>query len=96
MTFIGIIVLLLFAAICATIGQLLIGYTDGGWVLSAVLSFGGAFLFLWLADKFHLPPIFKFYLGGQYFPILWALLGAAICSLVVALIQRTVVVRDSN
>ena len=95
MTFTGIILLLILAAIFASIGQFITGYKDVGWIASLVLGFTGAFIGLWLAGKFHLPPVYKFYVSTQPFPIVWITLGALIFVLIAVALQRAIVNRSS-
>ena len=95
MTFTGILILLILAAIFASLGQFITGYKDAGWLTSAVLGFAGAFIGLWLAGKFHLPPVYKFYVGAEPFPIVWVIVGAGLFVLIAFLIQRNFVRRNS-
>jgi uncharacterized membrane protein YeaQ/YmgE (transglycosylase-associated protein family) len=88
MTLIGFLILLLIAAICGSIGQSLAGYDLGGCLVSIVVGFIGAYLGLWLADRFGLPRIFEIAVEGKPFPVVWAVIGSAIFTLIVALIRR--------
>ena len=88
MTLIGFLVLLLIAAICGSIGQALAGYDLGGCLVSIVVGFIGAYIGLWIAGKFNLPEIFTITIEGQPFPIVWAVIGSAIFTLIVALLRR--------
>ncbi len=90
MTLIGFLVLLAIAAICGGIGQSLAGYDLGGCLVSIVVGFIGAWIGLWLADKFGLPELFTVNIEGRPFPILWAIIGSAAFTLVVALIRRAI------
>ncbi len=90
MTLIGFLVLLLIAAICGSIGQSLAGYDLGGCLVSIVVGFIGAYIGLWLADKFNLPRIFEISVEGRPFPVVWAVIGSALFALIVALIRRAV------
>ena len=88
MTLIGLLVLLIIAAICGAIGQSLAGYDLGGCVVSIVVGFIGAWLGLWIAGKFGLPEIWTVNIEGKPFPIIWAIIGSAIFTLIVALLRR--------
>ena len=88
MTLIGFLVLLLIAAICGSIGQSLAGYDLGGCLVSIVVGFIGAYLGLWLAGKLGLPEIFAITIEGKSFPIVWAIIGSALFTLIMALIRR--------
>ena len=88
MTLLGFLVLLIIAAICGSIGQSLAGYDLGGCLVSIVVGFIGAYLGMWLAGKFGLPEIFSIDIEGRSFPIVWAIIGSALFTLVMALLRR--------
>ena len=88
MTLLGFLVLLIIAAICGSIGQSLAGYDLGGCLVSIVVGFIGAYLGMWLAGKFGLPEIFAINIEGKSFPIIWAIIGSAIFTLIMALLRR--------
>jgi uncharacterized membrane protein YeaQ/YmgE (transglycosylase-associated protein family) len=88
MTLIGFLVLLLIAAICGGIGQSLAGYNLGGCLVSIVVGFIGAYLGTWLAGKFGLPEIFAITIEGKPFPIIWAIIGSALLTFIIALLRK--------
>ena len=88
MTLIGFLVLLLIAAICGSIGQSFAGYDLGGCLVSIVVGFIGAYLGLWIAGRMGLPKIFEITIEGKPFPIVWAVIGSALFTLIVGLIRR--------
>lgn len=92
MTIIDLLLLLLVAAICGSIGQALSGYSLGGCLVSAVVGFIGAFVGLWVARQFGLPEVLTVNIGGQPFPIIWSIVGSLILSLVLGLLTRRRVV----
>jgi len=94
MTLIGFLVLLLIAAICGGIGQSLAGYDLGGCLVSIVVGFIGAYIGMWVAGKFGLPEFFAINIEGKAFPIVWAIIGSALFTLIVALLRRAFVGRD--
>ena len=94
MTLIGFFVLLLIAAVCGAIGQSLAGYDLGGCLVSIIVGFIGAYIGLWIAGKFGLPPIFEISIEGRPFPVVWAVIGSAVFTLIVALLRRAFVGRD--
>jgi len=87
MTLIGFLVLLVVAAVCGAIGQSLAGYDLGGCLVSIVVGFIGAYLGMWLAGKFGLPEVFTVHIQGKSFPILWAIIGSAVFTLIMALLR---------
>jgi uncharacterized membrane protein YeaQ/YmgE (transglycosylase-associated protein family) len=78
MTGLELIVLLLVAGICGSIGRSLVGYSHGGCLASVALGLIGALLGTWLARAAGLPELLAVQLGGQTFPILWSIIGAAL------------------
>jgi uncharacterized membrane protein YeaQ/YmgE (transglycosylase-associated protein family) len=88
MTLIGFLILLLIAAICGGIGQSLAGYDLGGCLVSIVVGFIGAYIGLWLAGRFGLPDFFTINVEGKPFPIIWAIIGSAIFTFIIALLRR--------
>jgi uncharacterized membrane protein YeaQ/YmgE (transglycosylase-associated protein family) len=88
MTLIGFLILLLIAAICGGIGQSLAGYDVGGCVVSIVVGFIGAYIGLWVAGKLGLPDFFTVNVDGKPFPIIWAIIGSAIFTFIIALLRR--------
>lgn len=94
MTFFGFLVLLLIAAICGSIGQALAGYNLGGCLVSIVVGLIGAYIGLWVANQADLPRILEINIDGKPFPVVWAIIGSAIFTLVMALLRRAFVGRD--
>ena len=93
MTLIGFLVLLAIAAICGAIGQSLAGYDLGGCFVSIVVGFIGAWIGLWVAAKMGLPRLFEINIEGKPFPVVWAVIGSALFTLVMALLRRAFVGR---
>jgi uncharacterized membrane protein YeaQ/YmgE (transglycosylase-associated protein family) len=90
MTLIGFIVLLVIAAICGSIGQSLAGYDLGGCFVSIVVGFIGAYIGMWIAGKMGLPEIFSISIEGKPFPIVWAVIGSALFTLIMALLRGAI------
>jgi uncharacterized membrane protein YeaQ/YmgE (transglycosylase-associated protein family) len=90
MTLTELLVLLIIAAICGGVGQSLAGYDLGGCLVSIVVGFIGAYIGMWIAGKFGLPELFAVNIGGKTFPIIWAVIGSAVFTLIVALIRRAI------
>jgi len=91
MTLIGFLVLLAIAAICGAIGQSLAGYNLGGCLVSIIVGFIGAYLGMWIAGKLGLPEFFTINVEGKAFPIVWAVIGSALFTLIMALIRKAFV-----
>jgi len=93
MTIVGFLVLLLIAAICGGIGQAIAGYDLGGCLVSIVVGFIGAYIGLWMAAKMGWPPLFEISIEGKPFPVIWAVIGATVFTLIMALLRRLFVGR---
>jgi uncharacterized membrane protein YeaQ/YmgE (transglycosylase-associated protein family) len=88
MGIVDFIVLAIIAAIAGAIGQALAGYSLGGCLISAVVGYIGAFIGLWLARQFGLPELLVIQVGDQPFPVVWAIIGSLIFTLIVGLLTR--------
>ncbi len=88
MSLLSFLLLLLIAALAGAAGQALAGYTLGGCLVSIVVGFVGAFLGTWLAGQFGLPTFFVLDVGGEAFPVVWAVLGSALFAFAVGLLTR--------
>lgn len=78
MTIVGFLLLLLVAGLCGAVAQAIVGYSRGGFLVSVALGFIGALLGTWLAGLMGLPELFVVQVGGQAFPIVWSIIGAAL------------------
>ena len=88
MSLLGLVVLLVIAAIAGSLGQALAGYSLGGCLASILIGFIGAWLGVWLATQLGLPTFFTIVVEGQPYPMVWAVIGAAIVSFIFGLIGR--------
>jgi uncharacterized membrane protein YeaQ/YmgE (transglycosylase-associated protein family) len=93
MTLIGFLVLLIIAAIAGSIGQALAGYDLGGCLVSIIVGFIGAYIGMWLAGRFGLPELFTINIEGKPFPVVWAVIGSFLFTLVVGLLRRAFIGR---
>lgn len=93
MSLLGFFVLLLIAAICGGLGQSLAGYSLGGCLISIIVGFIGAYIGLWMAAKMGLPRLFEITIDGKSFPVLWAIIGSALFTLLMALLRKAFVGR---
>jgi uncharacterized membrane protein YeaQ/YmgE (transglycosylase-associated protein family) len=78
LTVLGLLVLLLVAAVCGAIGKAIAGGARGGFLVSLVVGFIGALLGTWLAREMRLPEIFVVSIDGHPFPVVWSIIGAAL------------------
>lgn len=84
----GLLILLLIAAICGGIGQSISGYSMGGCLISIVVGFIGAFIGKWLAAELGLTYLLPVDIDGEVFPIIWAIIGSALFTLIIGLLSR--------
>lgn len=78
MTLGSFLLLLLIAGVCGSIAQAITGYSRGGCLVSIALGFVGAILGTWLGRLLGLGEILAIQFGGQSFPIVWSIIGAAL------------------
>lgn len=88
MTWIDLLILLLVAGLCGSLGQAISGYSRGGCLVSIALGFIGAIIGMWIARKFNLPELFAINIGGTKFPIIWSIIGATIFVAIIGLLTR--------
>ncbi len=82
-----LVLLLIVASICGSIGRAIAGYSHGGCLASVALGFIGALFGRWLAGLLDLPFVFMLRIGDRSFPVLWSIIGAALFVAVVSLIS---------
>jgi uncharacterized membrane protein YeaQ/YmgE (transglycosylase-associated protein family) len=54
--------------------------------VSIALGFIGAFVGVWIADALHLPHLYWLRIGGESFPIIWSIIGAALFVAVISML----------
>lgn len=82
------LVLLLVAAIIGAIGEAIGGFSPGGFFMSIVTGFVGAFIGRWIRDAFHLKDFLTVNVGGNEFPVVWSVLGGAAFVTILRLIMN--------
>ena len=87
MTLTHLLILLLVAGVCGSIGRAIAGYSHGGCLVSIALGFIGAIVGVWLASALHLPQLFVMRIGDENFPIIWSIIGSALFVAVISLIS---------
>jgi uncharacterized membrane protein YeaQ/YmgE (transglycosylase-associated protein family) len=87
-TLTGLIVLIIIAAICGALGRAIGGEVRGGFIVSVVLGFVGALFGPWIAHQLHLSEPFMIHVGGESFPVLWSIIGAALFVAIIHLVSR--------
>jgi len=87
-TLIDLLILLLVAGLCGSLGQAISGFSRGGCLVSIALGFIGAIIGMWLARSLKLPELYMLELGGTRFPIIWSIIGATLFVAVIGLLTR--------
>jgi uncharacterized membrane protein YeaQ/YmgE (transglycosylase-associated protein family) len=72
------LLILLIAGICGSIAQALAGGGRGGCLVSIALGLVGAIVGTWLAHQLRMQEFLAISIGGQSFPIIWTIIGAAL------------------
>jgi uncharacterized membrane protein YeaQ/YmgE (transglycosylase-associated protein family) len=88
MTLMDLLILLLVAGICGSLGQAISGFSRGGCLVSIALGFVGAVVGMWVARSLGLPELFTVRIGDTNFPIVWSIIGSALFVAVIALLTR--------
>ena len=88
MTLLDLLLLLLIAGICGSLGQAIAGYSRGGCLVSIALGFIGALVGMWLARMLGLPELIPVVIGGTSFPIIWSIIGSALFVALITLLTR--------
>lgn len=88
MNIVDLLLYLLIAGICGSLGQAITGYSRGGCLVAIVLGFIGAMLGMKLSEWLKLPELLTVTIGGKPFPIIWSIIGSALFVAVLNLISR--------
>ncbi len=88
MTLVEFIVFLVIAGICGAIARALAGGTGGGFVISVLVGFLGAFVGTWLARRLQLPALLVVTIDGHRFPIVWSIVGGIVLVAVAHVLNR--------
>jgi uncharacterized membrane protein YeaQ/YmgE (transglycosylase-associated protein family) len=84
----SLIILLIVGGLVGVIAQKLAGYSRGGCLTSIAIGFIGALIGSWAVKQFRLPEIYILRIGDTSFPIVWAIIGAAVFVAVLGLLTR--------
>ncbi len=83
-----VLILLVVAAICGFLAQMIAGYSRGGLIVAMVLGFIGAMLGTWIARNMQLPELFALQINGVTFPIVWSIIGATLFVAVIGMLTQ--------
>jgi uncharacterized membrane protein YeaQ/YmgE (transglycosylase-associated protein family) len=88
MTLVSLLILLLVAGICGSIGEAIAGYSHGGCLVSVALGFIGALIGLWISRQLGLKELFAVEIAGERFPIVWSIIGSTLFVAIINLFRR--------
>jgi uncharacterized membrane protein YeaQ/YmgE (transglycosylase-associated protein family) len=88
MSLMQLLLLLLVAGVCGSVGRAIAGYSHGGCLVSVAVGFIGAVVGSWIATRLALPEILAISVGGGRFPIVWSILGSALFVALIGLLTR--------
>lgn len=86
MSLLHLLILLVIAGISGSIAMRLAGHTHGGCLAAIALGFIGALLGHWLSGLLGLPELIPLQIGGQPFPLVWSIIGAALFAALLGLL----------
>lgn len=86
MTLVGALLLLVIASICGSLGSRIAGYSHKGLLASIAFGFLGAWIGTWFAAQVHLPSLYVLHVRGESFPVVWAIVGAAMFAAVMSML----------
>lgn len=81
MNLLQILLLIIIAAGCGSLGMAITGFHRRGCLVSVVMGFIGAIVGTYLSGLAGLPDILTIKVGGANFPVIWSIIGAVIFSL---------------
>jgi uncharacterized membrane protein YeaQ/YmgE (transglycosylase-associated protein family) len=84
----SLIILLLVGGLVGVIGQKLAGVSRGGLLTAITIGFIGALIGSWAVKQFGLPEIYVLKIAHTSFPIVWAIIGAAVLVAILGLLTR--------
>jgi uncharacterized membrane protein YeaQ/YmgE (transglycosylase-associated protein family) len=88
MSLTALIILLVVAGLCGSVGSVLAGHGHVGCIGSIALGFVGALLGAWISRQLHLPEMFAVHVGHESFPVVWSIIGSALFVGVLSFLTR--------
>lgn len=88
MSLLDLLILLIVAGVCGSLGQAISGFSRGGCMVAIALGFIGALLGVWMARNLGLPELFDLDIGGVKFPVVWSIIGSALFVAVIGFLTR--------
>jgi len=88
MTITEMLPLLLVAVIAANVRQVIYSSSLGGYLVSVIVGFIGAFFGIGIARLFGFPEMIPFIIRGETFPVMWSIIGSITSSWLLGSITR--------
>jgi uncharacterized membrane protein YeaQ/YmgE (transglycosylase-associated protein family) len=88
MSIIDLLILLIVAAVCGSLGMAISGYSRGGCLVAIAMGFIGALLGMGMARLLGLPELFTLEVGEVRFPVVWSIIGAALFVAVISFLTK--------
>jgi uncharacterized membrane protein YeaQ/YmgE (transglycosylase-associated protein family) len=88
MSLTALLILLVVAGLCGSVGSVLAGHGHLGCIGSIALGFVGALLGAWISRQLHLPEMFAVHVGRESFPVVWSIIGSALFVGVLSFLTR--------
>jgi uncharacterized membrane protein YeaQ/YmgE (transglycosylase-associated protein family) len=88
MSLLELVVYFVIAGVCGATARAIVGGSAGGFILSVLVGFLGAFFGTWLARAFRLPELLQVDVAGHAFPIVWSVLGGVVLVALAHLLMR--------
>lgn len=88
MSIVGFLLLLVVGAICGAIAEVIVGWSPGGFLASAVVGFLGAMIGSYIAPQIGLPSLLAVHIEGHSIEVVWSVLGAIVLLAVLLLVRR--------
>jgi uncharacterized membrane protein YeaQ/YmgE (transglycosylase-associated protein family) len=88
MSILDLLILLIVAALCGSLGMAISGYSRGGCLVAIALGFIGALVGMWLQRVLSLPEFLMLETGDVHFPIVWSIIGSALFVAVLSFLTR--------
>jgi uncharacterized membrane protein YeaQ/YmgE (transglycosylase-associated protein family) len=88
MTITEMLPLLLVAVVAANVRQVIYSYSLGGYLVSVIVGFIGAFFGIGIARLFGFPEMFPVIIRGETFPAMWSIIGSITLSWTLGSITR--------
>jgi uncharacterized membrane protein YeaQ/YmgE (transglycosylase-associated protein family) len=83
-----LIILLIVGVLVGLVAQRFAGYARGGLVTTIAIGFIGALIGSWAVKQFRLPEVYMLRVGNTAFPIVWAIIGAAVLVVLLGSLMR--------